>query len=202
MQLSSDSFQHGRPIPAEFAMGAADGFGGNRNPHLAWREVPDGTRSFVLLCVDPDAPSDAALIGDPGVTIPVAHVRTDFVHWVMVDIPHTCRTLAAGECSDGVSIGGKRGPAGPDGARQGLNDYTGWFAGDRDMAGDYLGYDGPYPPANDLRPHRYFFRLFALDLPTLDLPTRFGAADVQRAMHGHVLAEALLYGTYSLHPGS
>ena len=72
--------------------------------------------------------------------------------------------------------------------------------GDADMGGDYLGYDGPYPPANDLRMHRYFFRLFALDLARLDVPDRFTAADVHRAMHGHVLAEAAIYGTYSLNP--
>ena len=95
---------------------------------------------------------------------------------------------------------GKQDPAGPSGARQGLNDYTGWFAGDDALAGDWLGYDGPFPPPNDLRPHRYFFRLFALDLERLDVPDRFTAADVQRAMHGHVLAEALVQGHYSLHP--
>ena len=93
---------------------------------------------------------------------------------------------------------GKQQPAGPAGARQGLNDYTGWFAGDAQMGGDYYGYDGPYPPFNDLRVHRYFFRLFALDVAALDLPARFTAADVERAMQGHVLGEALVYGTYSL----
>ncbi len=46
--------------------------------------------------------------------------------------------------------------------------------------------------------HRYFFRLFALDVATLELPPRFTAADVHRAMHGHVLAEAAVHGTYSL----
>ena len=93
---------------------------------------------------------------------------------------------------------GKVDPPGPAGARQGLNDYTGWFAGDADMGGDYLGYDGPYPPANDLRMHRYFFRVFALDVAHLELPAKFTAADVLRAMQGHVLAEAAIHGTYSL----
>ena len=82
---------------------------------------------------------------------------------------------------------------------QGGNDYTGWFAGDAELGGDYFGYDGPYPPPNDLRTHRYFFRLFALDVATLDLPPKFTAGDVLRAMQGHVLAEAAIYGTYSLH---
>jgi phosphatidylethanolamine-binding protein (PEBP) family uncharacterized protein len=79
-----------------------------------------------------------------------------------------------------------------------LNDYTGWFAGNADMAGDYHGYDGAYPPFNDLRLHRYFFRLFALDVARLALPERFTAADVFAAMHGHVLDEASVQGSYSL----
>ena len=84
------------------------------------------------------------------------------------------------------------------GGRRGLNDYTGWFAGDAGMGGDYFGYDGPYPPPHDLREHRYFFRLFALDVPSLDVAGAFTAGDVLRAMQGHVLAEASTYATYSL----
>jgi phosphatidylethanolamine-binding protein (PEBP) family uncharacterized protein len=61
MRIWSDSFEHRGRIPAEFALGAADGFGGNRNPHLAWDDVPDGARSFALLCIDTDAPTDASL---------------------------------------------------------------------------------------------------------------------------------------------
>ena len=198
MQIRSDSFEHRGPIPAEFAMGTPDGFGGNRNPHLAWDDVPAGTRSFVLMCIDTDVPTDPSLAGREGVEIPVEHPRGDFVHWVVADLPADVREIAAGSCSDGVTRGGKRSPAGPAGARQGLNDYTGWFAGDADMGGDYFGYDGPYPPPNDLRVHRYFFRVFALDVPSLQLPEKFTAADVFRAMHGHVLAEAAIYGTYTL----
>ncbi len=46
--------------------------------------------------------------------------------------------------------------------------------------------------------HRYFFRLFALDVPRLDVPDRFTAADALRAMQGHVLGEAAVHGTYTL----
>ena len=199
MQASSDSFEHRGRIPPEFALGAPGGFGGNRNPQIAWRDVPDGTRSFALLCIDTDAPTDASLAGKDGVEIPVAHPRGDFVHWAMVDIPAGVREIVAGSCSDGFDKGGKRAPNGPEGARQGLNDYTGWFAGDDALRGQYLGYDGPYPPPNDLREHRYFFRVFALDVERLDVAEQFTAGDVFRAMHGHVLAEASIYGTYSLH---
>ena len=200
MRIHSDSFEPGQPIPARYAAGAPDGFGGNRNPHLAWDDVPEGTRAFALLCIDPDAPTDPSLAGKDGVEIPVEHPRGPFVHWAMVDLASDLRSIAEGSASDGVTKGGKRTPPGPAGARQGLNDYTGWFAGDPDMAGDWFGYDGPYPPPNDLRTHRYFFRLFALDVARLELPERFTAGDVQRAMQGHVLAEASVWGSYALHP--
>ena len=200
MRIHSDSFEPGQPIPARYAAGAPDGFGGNRNPHLAWDDVPEGTRAVALLCIDPDAPTDPSLAGKDGVEIPVEHPRGPFVHWVMVDLASELRSIAEGSASDGVTKGGKRTPPGPAGARQGLNDYTGWFAGDPDMAGDWFGYDGPYPPPNDLRTHRYFFRLFALDVAQLELPERFTAGDVQRAMQGHVLAEASVWGSYALHP--
>jgi len=200
MRIYSHSFHNGQPIPAEFAAGTADGFASNRNPHLAWDGVPEDTAAFALLCIDPDVPTVAGMVGRVDVEIPADQPRTDFIHWVMIDIPADVREIAAGSCSDGVTPGGKRTPAGPAGARQGLNDYTGWFANDAQMTGDWCGYDGPYPPANDLRVHRYFFRVFALDVAHLDVPERFTAADVLRAMQGHVLAEAAIYGTYSLHP--
>lgn len=204
MRIHSDSFQHGQRLAAEFAAGQpmADGYGfaPNRNPHLAWSDAPAATRSFALLCIDPDVPTVAEMVGRDDVQIPVEQPRTDFCHWAMADLPADLREIAAASCSDGVVAHGKAEPAGPRGARQGLNDYTGWFAGNADMAGDWRGYDGPFPPPNDLRLHRYFFRVFALDVERLDLPERFGAADVLRAMHGHVLAEASTYGTYSLNP--
>lgn len=204
MHIRSHSFEHRQRLLAAFAAGqpTADGFGfaPNRNPHLAWDEVPAGTRSFALLCVDPDVPTVPEMVGRNDVQIPVGQPRCDFVHWVMADIPADVREIAEGACSDGVVPHGKSAPAGPAGSRQGLNDYTGWFAGDEAMAGDWRGYDGPFPPPNDLRLHRYFFRVFALDVATLPLPERFTAADVQAAMHGHVLGEAAVYGTYSLNP--
>ena len=210
MRIHSDSFNHGQRLSAEFAAGQVNpdgsvGFAPNRNPHLAWDEVPAGTRSFALLCIDPDVPTVAEMVGKDGVEIPVAQPRCDFSHWAMIDIPAAVREIAAGSCSDGVVPRGMAVPPGPAGARQGLNDYTGWFAGDAAMAGDWRGFDGPFPPPNDLRLHRYFFRVFALDVATLDLPgvftaSEFTASDVLRAMHGHVLAEATTYATYSLNP--
>ena len=139
MKLWSDSFEHRGRIPAEFAMGTPEGFGGNRNPHLAWDGAPQGTRSFALLCIDTDAPTDASLAGRDDVEIPVAHPRGEFVHWVLVDLPatthaHRCRQL---QRRDQQARQAGRQPA-REGTRQGLNDYTGWFAGDADMGGRLL----------------------------------------------------------------
>jgi len=142
MKITSESFSNGKAIAAEFAMGQpiGDGFGfaGNRNPHFTFAEVPTAARSLALLCVDSDVPTVAEMVGKAGVEIPVDQPRCDFVHWLMIDIPGDCRAIAAGACSDGVTAHGKHAPAGPRGSRQGLNDYTAWFAADPDMAGDYL----------------------------------------------------------------
>jgi len=204
MHLRSDDFHEMQPIPDEFAF-AKPGAGGepialsaNRNPHLAWSEVPEQTRSFVLLCVDNDVPSVGDDVNKAGRHIAAALPRVEFVHWLLVDIPRECRELAKASCSDGVVAHGKVAPPGPPGSHQGLNDYTGWFAGDAEMAGDYCGYDGPCPPWNDERMHHYHFRLYALDVASLGLSARFTIADVRAAMSGHVLAEAALTGTYSL----
>ena len=84
--------------------------------------------------------------------------------------------------------------------RHGTNDYTGWFAEDAAMGGDYHGYDGPCPPWNDAIPHRYIFTLYALDLSHLDVATPFDGHAVRAAMQGHILAEASITGRYTLNP--
>ena len=175
-------------------------FGSNHNPQLAWSELPAGTRSLVLTCIDPDVPSSPEGINEEGCTVPEELPRIDFTHWVMVDIPVTVSSLDEGTCSNGVIAGGKHAPPGPDGARQGVNDYTGFLASDPDMRGDYCGYDGPCPPWNDERLHHYRFTVYATDLDRCPVDNRFTAADVLAAIAGHVLGEASLTGIYTLNP--
>jgi len=206
MKLSSDSFRDGGSIPAKCAFAELDidlGFqhASNRNPHLAWHEVPAGTESLVLLCIDGDAPIDASLVNRADLTLPEHLPRGDFFHWSLVDIPLSMSAIAEGALSKGVTARGKPGPAVTlDGVplRQGINDYHGWFSGDPAMAGDYYGYDGPCPPWNDERVHHYIFRLYALDVPRLELEGRFTCADVLNAIHGHIIDEAQLIGSYTL----
>lgn len=206
MQLRSDSFRHDAPVPAEFAFGKPGEGGekvalaGNRSPHLAWEGAPVATRSFALVCIDRDAPGKGDDVNQEGRTVSADLSRVDFAHWLMVDIPPTCTAIAAGSCSDGITPRGKRHPDGPAGSRQGRNDYTGWFASDLDMAGDYFGYDGPCPPWNDALLHRYRFRVCALDVARLELPPVFGWPELQAALRRHSIGEAEFIGTYSLNP--
>jgi hypothetical protein len=203
MQLRSDNFDEGQRIPARFAFGKmADPFAlsDNHSPHLAWKDAPAGTRSFVLTCIDTDVPSRGDDVNQAGRTVPADLPRVEFTHWLMANIPAECGELAAGACSDEVTPRGKPDPFGPPGSVQGLNDFTGWFAGDPDMDGRYLGYDGPCPPWNDMRLHHYHFTVHALDVATLPLDQGFSREQLQAAMAGHVLADAGLLGTYGLNP--
>lgn len=205
MKLSSTSFSDQMPIPGEFAFAVIDpgshiALSSNRNPHLAWSDVPAGTQSFVMVCHDPDVPSRGDDVNQEGREVPATLPRVDFFHWLLVDIPAATREIAAGSHSHGVTPHGKPGPAAPGGMNHGINDYTGWFAGDAQMSGNYYGYDGPCPPWNDTLLHHYVFTLYALDVPALPKAQPLDGQAVRRAIAGHVLAEARLTGTYTLNP--
>lgn len=205
MQLTSSSFKDGEKIPGEYAFCIEDparhvSLGGNRNPQLAWRDAPAATRSFAVICHDPDVPSRGDDVNQEGRGVPASLPRVDFFHWVLVDLPAGVAQIAAGEFSATVTSRGKPGPAAAHGARQGINDYTGWFASDRDMNGDYHGYDGPCPPWNDELRHRYVFTVFALDVERLPLEGKFTGQQARAAMQGHILAQASLTGLYTLNP--
>lgn len=205
MKLESNDLTDQQPIPPRFAFGrladdAPMALSDNVSPHLAWRDVPAATRSFALLCIDPDVPSKADDVNQPGKVLPADMPRVDFCHWVMIDIPVDVTELTSGACGEGVVAGGKQQPPGPAGSRQGLNDYTGFMAGNPDMAGQYHGYDGPCPPWNDELLHHYRFTVYALDVDHLELPDGFTGPDALQAMAGHVLEQASLTGTYTLNP--
>lgn len=206
MYLVSNSFRPYDWIPARHAFGQHDpdthfATAGNVSPALSWGAAPEGTRSFVVLCVDPDVPTRPDDVNQEGREVPQTLPRTRFYHWILVDLPAGTTALPEGAGSDGVTPRGKPASAATIG-RTGVNDYTGWFAGDPDMGGTYTGYDGPAPPWNDSRVHGYHFQVFALDVPSLDLPQGFTGADVERAMQGHVLDQATLVGLYAINPAA
>ncbi len=205
MKVTSKSFIAGEMIPSRFAFARAAKvehveLAGNVSPHLAWSEIPEGTKSFAVTCIDPDVPTVGDDVNKEGREVPHDLPRCDFVHWLMVDVPASCRELAEGACGKGVIAGGKKDPPGPAGSRQGLNDYTAWFADTEGMKGDYLGYDGPAPPWNDQRMHHYVFTVHALDIERTPVEGAFGLADLKSAIEGHVLASASISGRYTQNP--
>ena len=119
----------------------------------------------------PDATRSFALIvDDPDAPDPKAPKMT-WVHWVLYDIPVTANGLAEGVKASAL----------PGGTREGMNDFG------------RTAYGGPCPPIGR---HRYFFKLYALDiaLPDLGQPDK---RRLERAMKGHVLAQQQLVGTYA-----
>lgn len=112
------------------------------------------------------------IVDDPDAPDPAAP-RMTWVHWVLLNIPAATRTLPEG--AHGQSL--------PETTVVGSNDW-------RKRA-----WGGPCPPVGK---HRYFFKLYALDV-TLPLSPVATKADVEAAMVGHILGQATLMGTYSKH---
>lgn len=112
MKITSMAFEHGGSIP-----GKHTGEGVDVSPALAWRDAPEGTRSFALICHDPDAP--------------LITPRTyGFVHWVLYGIPGSVSSLpeAVTEYTAGANDFGKDaygGPMPPNG--HGTHHYYFWL---------------------------------------------------------------------------
>jgi phosphatidylethanolamine-binding protein (PEBP) family uncharacterized protein len=205
MRLTSQNFNDGEQIPGEFAFAIVDAqnhitLGKNRNPHLKWSDVPNGTKSFALIVHDFDVPSRLDDVNQEGKEVPASLPRVELFHWILLDIPASVREIAPGKHSDGVTPRGKQGPGAPEGLRHGLNDLTKWFAGDTQMEGKYYGYDGPAPPWNDSIVHHYVFTLYALDVAHVTVEGELIGPNIRAALDGHVLGKATLTGTYSLNP--
>ncbi len=111
----------------------------------------------------------ALIVDDPDAPDP-ANPRMTWVHWVLYNIPATANALPEGVTSKDL----------PEGTLEGLNDWK------------KTGYGGPCPPIGK---HRYFHKLYALDvvLPDLKKPTK---AELEKAMKGHVIKQGELVGMY------
>ncbi|MCG6917003.1 MAG: YbhB/YbcL family Raf kinase inhibitor-like protein [Deltaproteobacteria bacterium] len=113
--------------------------------------------------------SIALIVDDPDAPDPAAP-RMTWVHWVLYNIPPSATGLPEAVKSQDL----------PQGTKEGLNDWK------------RTGYGGPCPPIGR---HRYFHKVYALDLvlPDLGKPTK---KDLEKAMEGHILAKTELVGTY------
>jgi Raf kinase inhibitor-like YbhB/YbcL family protein len=206
LTIESTSIADGRPIPETYALhtptpdGRSEFGGADRSPHLRWSGEPEGTRSFAISVVDPDVLADRTRMGVEGLALGDDESRVEFAHWLVVDIPPDVHELPEGAGGDGFVPRGR--PANPPvpGAVTGQNSYDGLFEGDPELEGVYAGWDGPYPPWNDLVVHRYFTTVHALDVGSLGLEPGFTLEDFRTAIHGHVLEEATIVPTYTLNP--
>jgi hypothetical protein len=145
MKLSSPAFEHEQKVPVRHTCEGQD-----RSPELRWSDEPEGTRSYALLVVDPDAPNGP------------------FTHWVLYDLPAELHELPEG--AHGVG-------------RAGRNDF------------ERAGWGGPCPPPGH-GPHRYYFKLYALDVDHLPIDEKARPYEIAHVMRGHVLAEAQLMGRF------
>ncbi len=145
MQLSSSAFKEGEFIPQRYTCD-----GRNISPPLQWSGVPDGAKSLVLVCDDPDAPMGT------------------WVHWMVVNIPAETTGLEEAEPVPGAAYE--------------LKNSSG-----------HTHYDGPCPPGGV---HRYFFKLYALDVAVLDNAT---PQSLPALLKKHGVAEAQLMGRYQRH---
>ncbi|MEM8604618.1 MAG: YbhB/YbcL family Raf kinase inhibitor-like protein [Cyanobacteria bacterium P01_H01_bin.121] len=199
-----DAWAHGTAIPARFAFGRPGtdspfAPSDNVSPAIHWSHAPAGTKSFAIICHDPDVPSSGDDVNQAGKMVPADLPRIDFFHWVLVDIPANRSGLDEGAASHGLTPRGKS-VGQTEHGMTGKNDYTGWFAGDPEMAGIYGSYDGPCPPWNDSILHHYYFEVFALDVETLGCQGEFTGQEALKAIEGHILARSAYMGTYSMNP--
>jgi len=149
IEIKSDAFDDGGMINSKYTCDAE-----NISPPLEWKDVFSNTKSFVLICDDPDSPSKS------------------WTHWVLFNIPADKTSLSEGVPKTGTF---------DDGMIQGINDFG------------KVGYDGPCPPPTG--PHRYFFRLYAIDI-ALVLDENSTKDAVLDAIKGHIIGEAVTFGTY------
>jgi Raf kinase inhibitor-like YbhB/YbcL family protein len=147
--MYSSAFKNGEKIPTNYT---ADG--ANVSPPLAWGTAPDGTKSFALICEDPDAPMGT------------------WTHWLIYDIPGDQKGLKQGIPADATLS---------DGTKQGITSFN------------RVGYGGPSPPKG--KPHRYFFKLYALDSMS-KLAAATDINSLKGVIKAHTLSESDLMGTY------
>jgi Raf kinase inhibitor-like YbhB/YbcL family protein len=132
--------------------------GGNVSPQLAWSGAPAGTKSFALTVFDPDAPTGSG-----------------WWHWIVVNIPGSTTTLAAG----GSGATSKM----PAGAVETRTDFG------------KPGYGGPCPPAGD-KPHHYIFTVYALKADKLEIDSQASGAMASFMIRQNSLGKAAFTATY------
>ena len=156
--LTSDDVAHGEMMGDKQVYNSFGMSGENISPQLSWSGFPAETESFAVTAYDPDAPTGSG-----------------FWHWLVIDIPASVTSLAAGAGTGNGAL--------PAGAFHVRNDY-----GTKDFG-------GAAPPAGD-EPHRYVFAVHALDVPTLGIDSDVTPAVAGFNLRFHTIARGLLVPVY------
>jgi Raf kinase inhibitor-like YbhB/YbcL family protein len=167
--VSSEIVEQG-VIPTKYANGAWGVEGGqNLSPPLNWSNVPEGTRSLALSCVDPDVPLEEEWFPYKK-QLKVGMLPGDlFIHWIICDIPVSATALIEGASPDKI----------PSGAKELVTSFG------------TKGYGGSAPPKGH-KAHAYIFTLYALNVSALGLSSEAGYTDFINAIKGKVLASSSL----------
>jgi len=149
LELKSSAFENNEFISEKYTCKGED-----VSPPLSWSDVPEATKSFALICDDPDAPMGT------------------WVHWVIYDMPPEVRSFPQGVKTQKTL---------EDGSKQGINDFR------------KIGYGGPCPPLG--APHRYFFKLYALD-KVLSTEPGLTKEELLKSIEGHIIDQTELMGKF------
>ncbi len=154
IEITSTAFQEGQEIPKKYT-----GEGTDVSPPLSWTGVPENAKELVLICDDPDAPTE-----EP------------WVHWLIYKLPPDLT---------GLPEGIPRKPR--------LTKLPGVLQGKNSWPSDNIGYRGPMPPPG--KPHRYYFKLYALEAK-LTIEPGLDKRALLQDIRDHIIAEGQLMGTY------
>jgi Raf kinase inhibitor-like YbhB/YbcL family protein len=165
--LAPESSSRGGPTPVTLQLKSPDFAAGEKIPKQFTCEGADISPALAWNDPPSGTKSFALIVDDPDAPV------GDWVHWVLYNLPPNLRSLPQNLPKTEQSA---------DGSRQGLNDFK------------KIGYGGPCPPAG--KPHRYFFRLYALDTK-LNLNSTASKKELESAMQGHILAQGEYMGRYA-----
>jgi Raf kinase inhibitor-like YbhB/YbcL family protein len=156
MQLTSTSYQHKTSIPAKYANTGVTG-GQNISPQFSCSGMPTATKSFILAVID------------------IHPIASNWVHWMLVNIPPSTTSLAE-NCSNTSKI--------PSGAKELMNSFG------------KKGYGGPQPPSGSGM-HEYVATIYALDVDAVNLAGQISEKDLLKEIKPHILDKAVLTGHFS-----
>ncbi len=185
MKVTVEGIADNAPIPEKYALckptedGKSKG-GENVRPTIGWSGAPAASKAFAVVVTDPDVPADFTDAGKAGKVVKANAKRQLFYHWALADIPVSAHEIPGGPSYKAPDMGVA--------ASGSLGKYV----------DNPTQYGGPCPPWNDERLHHYHFTVYALKVPTLDLPPDPTAAQVEAAAKKNQLGSAAVTGTYSL----